>query len=158
MQRQNTQVEYGQRLRRVLTYVEEHLDEDLSLNKLAQLACLSPYHFHRIYRSMPGEKVAQTVRRLRLHQAGADLSSSGTPTTEVAKQAGFSTVEGFTRAFADDCGLPPGVFRDRQSTGRQGDPLMDRAAVSEFGGVCIAGLEHRGAYTLTGHEFAQLSA
>jgi AraC family transcriptional regulator len=158
MQRQSTQVEYGQRLKRVLTYVEEHLNEDLSLNKLAQLACLSPYHFHRIYRSMLGETVAETVRRLRLHQAGADLASTDTPTTKVAKQAGFSTVEGFSRAFADDYGLPPGAFRDRQSTGRQGDPPIDRAAVSEFDGVCLAGLEHRGAYTLIGHEFAQLSA
>ena len=60
MERQSTQVEYGQRIKRVLTYVEEHLNEDLSLNKLAQLACLASYHFHRIYRSMLGETVAET--------------------------------------------------------------------------------------------------
>ena len=67
----NGWIEYGERMERVSAYVFDHLDDDLDLNKLAEVACLSPYHWHRIYHAMRGETIAATVRRLRLHRATA---------------------------------------------------------------------------------------
>ncbi len=51
----NDWVEYGERMDRVTAYVFDHLDDDLDLNKLAEVACLSPYHWHRVYHAMRRE-------------------------------------------------------------------------------------------------------
>jgi AraC family transcriptional regulator len=44
----NDWIEYGARMDRVIAYVFGHLDDALDLNKLAEVACLSPYHWHRV--------------------------------------------------------------------------------------------------------------
>ena len=64
------QARYEARLSRVLDHIYDHLDEPLDIDRLAEIACLSPYHWHRIYQAMYGETIAATVRRLRLHRAG----------------------------------------------------------------------------------------
>ena len=65
---------YEPRLRRVIAHVHDHLDEPLDLNALAEIACLSPHHWHRIYHAMFGETLANTVKRLRLHRAAGRLA------------------------------------------------------------------------------------
>lgn len=60
---------YETRLNRVVDYIYDHLEEDIRLDRLAEVACLSPYHWHRIYAASRGETVATTVKRLRLHRA-----------------------------------------------------------------------------------------
>ncbi len=49
--------DYAMRLERVFKWLADHLDDALDLTTLADVACLSPYHFHRIYHSMQGETV-----------------------------------------------------------------------------------------------------
>jgi len=66
---------YEARLNRVLDHIYDHLDEPLDIDRLAEIACLSPYHWHRIYQAMHGETVASTVRRLRLHRAAGYLAT-----------------------------------------------------------------------------------
>jgi AraC family transcriptional regulator len=56
---------YAARLARALDHIYDHLDEPLDIEKLAEIACLSRCHWHRIYHAMYGESVATTVRRLR---------------------------------------------------------------------------------------------
>ncbi len=58
-----TNLDYSRRVERVLRHIGENLERDLDLNALAEIACLSPYHFHRIYAGMLGETVSDTVRR-----------------------------------------------------------------------------------------------
>ena len=50
------------RLERVFKWLADHLDDALDFATVADVACLSPYHFHRIYHSMQGETVTETVR------------------------------------------------------------------------------------------------
>jgi AraC family transcriptional regulator len=66
MNERTTRSDYAIRLERVFTWLVDHLDEVLDLGRLADVACMSPYHFHRIYHAMQGETVTDTVRRLRL--------------------------------------------------------------------------------------------
>ena len=47
--------DYKECILRVLVHVQNHLDDALSLEELARVACFSPYHFHRIFRGMVGE-------------------------------------------------------------------------------------------------------
>jgi AraC family transcriptional regulator len=70
---------YETRLARLLDHIYDYLDEPLDIERLAEIACLSPYHWHRIYQAMYGETVATTVRRLRLHRAAGFLANSSMP-------------------------------------------------------------------------------
>ena len=66
-------VDYRERLRPVIRYLEQHYREPLDLAVLAERAALSPYHFHRIYKAVTGETPAATVRRLRLENIARQL-------------------------------------------------------------------------------------
>jgi AraC family transcriptional regulator len=70
---------YETRLARVVAYIHDHLDDALDLNRLPEVACLSPYHWHRIYHAFYGETAAATVRRLRLHRASNELLQGALP-------------------------------------------------------------------------------
>ncbi len=60
---------WRKRMQRVADWLVDHLDQPFDLDRLAELAHFSPYHFHRVYSVAMGEPVAETVRRMRLHRA-----------------------------------------------------------------------------------------
>jgi AraC family transcriptional regulator len=103
--------DYQQRILRVLTHIQEHLDEALDLEELAQVACFSSFHFHRIFAAMTGETIADHVRRLRLERAAIELRSGAKQVIQVALDAGYEAHEAFTRAFKAAYGVSPAEFR-----------------------------------------------
>ncbi len=103
--------DYKRRLLRVLVHIQAHLDETLELEKLAAVACFSPYHFHRIFKGMVGESVQEHVRRLRLERAASRLRLSSAPVTQIAFEAGYESHEAFTRSFHSLFGASPSQFR-----------------------------------------------
>lgn len=110
-----TQQDYQTRLLRVLTHIRANLDEALPLTKLAEVACLSPYHFHRIFSGMVGESVQSLVRRLRLERAAWQLNTTMAPIVQIALDAGYESHEGFTRVFREQFSASPSAFRRSQS-------------------------------------------
>ncbi len=111
--RPDTVNDHKQRILRVLVHVQQHLDEPLSLEALAEVACYSPFHFHRVFRGMIGESVKEHVRRLRLERAALRLKFSDEPIIRLAFDAGFETHESFTRAFTAAFEQTPSAFRKR---------------------------------------------
>lgn len=109
--RPSTANSYHERLNRVLVHIQECLDEPLTINRLAQVACLSPFHFHRVFAAYVGETVAEHIRRLRLERAATKLAFTGERVTDTALGAGYETPAAFTRAFRDRFGVSPSVFR-----------------------------------------------
>ena len=104
--------EYTARINRVIDHVQDNLDGDLSLEVLARIACFSPYHFHRIFRALVGEPCARFVRRVRLERAATRLAyGPGLSVTEIALDSGFSSLEGFTRAFRGQFNMSPTEWR-----------------------------------------------
>jgi hypothetical protein len=73
-ERLTTRSDYAMRLERVFRWLADHLDDTLDLARLAEVAAMSPYHFHRTYHAMQGETAAETVRRRRLHRAASSPS------------------------------------------------------------------------------------
>jgi len=112
-----TRRDYEDRMDKVLEYIHEHLDGELSLEQVANVACFSPYHFHRIFGGMVGESLKSYIRRLRLQRAAVKLKQSSDAVTQIAFEAGFETHESFTRAFNKMFGLSPVDFR---KTGKLG--------------------------------------
>lgn len=109
--RQTTERDYRRRILKVMDHLRTHLDEALSFERLAEIACFSPFHFHRIYRGMTGETVADTVRRLRLLRAATALGTGDRPIIDIAIEAGFDSGRGFTRAFRTLAGMTPSDYR-----------------------------------------------
>jgi AraC family transcriptional regulator len=111
----DTYASYKERILRVLVHVQEHLDEAISLEVLARVACFSPYHFHRVFQGMVGEGVMEHVRRLRLERAAQRLKLTEQPVTRIAFDAGYETHESFTRAFTAMFGDAPSRFRENHT-------------------------------------------
>lgn len=113
--------EYEHRLHLACRYIEEHLDEPLALDMLAEQAHFSPYHFHRIFTGMRGESVAEHIRRLRLERAASRLRQTGQSVLQLALEAGYDSHEAFTRAFKAQFGTTPSAWRraDRDTLMRQ---------------------------------------
>ena len=107
-----TQESYITRIERVLAHISENLDNDLNMDELAEVACFSSYHFHRVYRGLVGETVTQTVRRLRLHRAAGELIRTSAEIDKIAKRAGYGSVEAFSRAFKAAYEKAPASYRE----------------------------------------------
>ena len=106
---------YIRRINVVIDHVRETLNEDLSLEVLAQVAGFSPFHFHRVFKSITGETISDMVVRLRLERAAALLRSTPKLSiTDAAFACGFKSVSVFSRAFKRQYGLNARQW-DRQS-------------------------------------------
>jgi len=91
--------------------LESSLDEPLLLGDLARAAALSPFHLHRHFRRAFGETPQSYRRRLRLAGAARSLRGSEKPVTEVALEAGFSSLGSFSSLFKRQYGVSPGTYR-----------------------------------------------
>ena len=91
---------YEDRVNRVLDYISEHLDGELTLSRLARVGCFSPFHFHRIFQAITGETLNSHVRRVRLERAATLMKASlNKRITDVAVEVGFAGTAEFSRAF-----------------------------------------------------------
>jgi AraC family transcriptional regulator len=143
---------YERRLSRVTAYLHAHLDQDLDLNKLAEVACMSPYHWHRIYQAVHGESVVAAVKRLRLQRAATYLARSAMTIDQIASLSGYPNLQSFTRTFSAVYGLPPARYRKAGSHIQFSPPSPSRSAhmypveissISMTPVICVA---HSGAY------------
>lgn len=106
--------DYTEGVLRALLFIQERLDEELSLEELAELAHFSPYHFHRIFRGMVGESLKAHIRRLRLERGALRLLHSEHTVIEVALEAGYETHEAFSRAFKSMFLVSPSRYREEK--------------------------------------------
>ena len=97
--RQSTRVELLRRLEQGRSYLLDHWNEEVPLTEVAQVAQLSPYHFHRRWREAFGETPRQFVERLRIEHACQMLRMNRFTITEIALQCGFSDLAAFSNVF-----------------------------------------------------------
>jgi AraC family transcriptional regulator len=108
--------EYEGRINRVVDFISSHLDEKLSLDQLAKIACFSRFHFHRVFTAMVGETVHDFVQRLRLEKAaGLLITRSNATITEIALDCGFGSSAVFARAFRARFGSTATAWRTDRS-------------------------------------------
>jgi AraC family transcriptional regulator len=100
-----------ERLQRVRDYVETHLDNDLSLTVLAEIACLSPYHFSRSFKQATGVGPQRYVIKRRLERARRLLRQTRQPLALIAHEAGFADQSNQTQIIRREMGVTPGRYR-----------------------------------------------
>jgi transcriptional regulator GlxA family with amidase domain len=102
-----------QRLAPVLTYIETHLaDSELSRDRLAVLACLSPSRFFAVFKGALGIGPTEYIRNLRLQKAQRLLIGTDGTVQEIAVQAGFPDPFHFSRLFKRHFGVSPVYYRN----------------------------------------------
>lgn len=103
------------RLRRVIDFIEAHTDEDVGVDDLASVACLSPFHFSRAFKEATGLTPHRFISQRRLQRARLLLETSELSIADVALMANFSSQANFTRAFSRIIGISPGEYRKRRA-------------------------------------------
>jgi len=99
------------RLRRVLAYIEEHLAEDITVADLANVACLSIFHFARAFAATMGVPPHRYVSQRRLESAKVMIATGRASLSEIALDCQFSSESSFTRAFRRAIGMTPAAYR-----------------------------------------------
>jgi AraC family transcriptional regulator len=112
----------------VVAYAAQHLDEDVSLDALAELAGLSKFHLHRLFLAAAGETPKQFTLRLRLARAAAMLLATRDSVLDIALACGFQSHEAFSRAFRHALGIAPSAYRARGFATVSEEPEASRHA------------------------------
>jgi AraC family transcriptional regulator len=156
------QRQYEVRLLRVLAYIHDNIDGDLSLDALADVAAMSRFHWHRVFRAMTGETLADAIRRIRLLRAANALVLENAPIQQIAERFGYPNLASFSRAFSVAHGTSPGAFRQRGT--QIANELLANPGVSQMYPVTVqdlpparaAGIFHQGSYSALSGAFQQL--
>lgn len=158
---------YEARIRKVLEYIDAHLDEELDLERLSAVAAFSKYHFHRQFRDLLGVSVFNYVQLRRMKRAAYRLAfRPNLPVLEIALDCAYDGPEAFARAFKKHVGSSPSQFRkqprwgswfdayrsvhDIRSQYMQPDVRPEQVRIVEFPETKVAALEHRGDPVLIG--------
>ncbi|MCF6440021.1 AraC family transcriptional regulator [Pseudoalteromonas luteoviolacea] len=164
----STQHYYEDRMLRVIDYLYEHAGSELDVNTLADIACMSAYHFHRIYREYAGETINVTVRRMRMLKAATYLVRSDLSQQQIAKQVCYGSVEAFNRAFTKHYGETPNQYRQRRAYATPEVTALYPTSSKEYHpmytveqqnieSIELIGLNHHGDYMQIGQAFEKLS-
>jgi transcriptional regulator GlxA family with amidase domain len=103
------------RVQNALTFARRKLHEDLSVERLAEAARLSPRQFSRVFRAETGQSPAKAIERLRLEVARLTLEQGRLPVATVAEVTGFGDRERMRRAFLRVLGQTPQAVRSASS-------------------------------------------
>ncbi len=105
----------GWKMRRVIEYIEDNLDGDLSLQAMAAEVDISPLYLARAFKSAVGQSPHQYVLARRIERAKELLRNTDLPVVDVALSSGFSSQSHLSHWFIRQVGVSPAVYR-RQAT------------------------------------------
>lgn len=103
--------DYTQRINKVVAYINDHLDESLDLKTLAEVAALSEFHFHRIFKALKGESIGAHISRLRIEAAARLLRYSALSIEDIAFNIGYEAPAALSKAFKNQYGITPTQYR-----------------------------------------------
>lgn len=101
----------GRTLRRVLAFISDNYESDLSLAELAGVAEMSTFHFAREFKRTTGTTPHQYLIKFRVERAKSMLTESEIPLVEISTRSGFSHQSHFTRLFHRLTGMTPNSYR-----------------------------------------------
>jgi AraC family transcriptional regulator len=114
--RPSTRNELYQRLYRARDYIDANLMTTLNLAKVANIACLSPYHFLRMFKQAFGQTPHAYLTNKRIEWAQFLLARTRLPITEICFEAGFESLGSFSTKFRQVVGLSPRAYRQQHKT------------------------------------------
>ena len=107
---------YRESINRVIKGIIRHPGDDWTTERLASLAGISPYHLHRVFRTLTGETMFAFLQRRRLLRAIELIQENAFTLTEIALECGFDSSSSLSRAFRKQLGCSPTEYRQRHSS------------------------------------------
>lgn len=98
-------------LNNAIDYIENNLNSDLDVDKIAKAAFTSRYHFQRMFHALTGFTLAEYIRNRRLTLAGEELASKDLKITDIALKYGYDNPDAFTKAFQRLHGVTPSMLK-----------------------------------------------
>jgi AraC family transcriptional regulator len=103
---------HQQRIKNAIDYIDQHLDQMITLEQLSSLCSFSNFHFQRVFKAQVGVNPGKYIRLKRLKQAVHQLAFRlNMPIVEIAMATGFDNASSFTREFKKIMGMTPSQFR-----------------------------------------------
>ncbi|TSE03982.1 AraC family transcriptional regulator [Aquimarina algiphila] len=122
-----TRREYLKRINFVLDFIEKNLDTNLSLECLSEKAHYSPYHFHRVFLTIVGERLNEFINRKRIERiASIILVEQGIPLNNLVYKYGFNSDSSFSGAFKKYYGISPTKFKS------EGKRILSKIGIEPF--------------------------
>ena len=102
-------------------FIREHLNEDLSLNRLAEVCHFHPVYLSRVFKEATGMTVGDYIHQARLEKAEEMLKNSRMTVLEISREMGFATDNYFCRWFRKRTGISPHSYRESKIHGKPGE-------------------------------------
>lgn len=119
----------GTRAEQFTRYIEEHHNEELSLQQISEAFHMAPQYFSRQFRKQTGQTFYHSLIAVRLRHAKQDMLESDTPLLRLALSNGFANLESFYRYFQEDTGKTPQEWREEK---RQTNDLRQIPEIQEL--------------------------
>ncbi|HJN37449.1 MAG TPA: AraC family transcriptional regulator [Gammaproteobacteria bacterium] len=107
---------YHQNMLDTINFIHNNLHDPEIKHKALQNSTIPEHHWHRIYVSLSGETLAETIQRLKLSQAAHDLTYTNQSLKLITQQAGYDHINRFTRFFTDFYNMPPLTYRNKKQS------------------------------------------
>ena len=104
-------MEWIERLNSAINYIEEHISDNIDMDKVAKLACCSTYHFQRMFAYMADVPLSEYIRRRRMSLAAVDLQDGRNKVIDISMKYGYDSPTAFHRAFKNIHGISPSQAR-----------------------------------------------
>lgn len=121
--KKTTKDEYLQRIYKVIFYIEQNENDDLTLEELSKVGGFSKYHFHRIFNSIIGNNLSDYVRQVRLSSTTMKFKTN-LNITQIAQMSGYETNASFSKAFKKHFGITPKEF-SKNAKKKKGNKMLE---------------------------------
>ena len=111
----DTNNKHNKAINQCIDYINGHLNEAIELKRIAEIANISEFHFHRIFKAYIGGTVGTYISRLRLENAAQKLQITSFTLAEIAERTGYQSQYSLSKAFKKHFGVTPSAFKNIQT-------------------------------------------
>lgn len=123
-------MEWMERLNEAIAYMEEHMQEEISFEEVAKIACTSSYNFQRMFSYMTGISLSEYIRRRRMSLAAEELQQGTDKIIDIALRYQYASPTAFNRAFRSVHGIAPSQVRNAQAAVKLYPPLHFQLSIA----------------------------
>ena len=138
-------MEWIERLNKAMSYIEEHITEEIDFEQTAKIACCSAYHFQRMFTYMAGIPLSEYIRRRRM----VELQSSDEKVIDIALKYGYASPTAFNRAFQSVQGITPSAAKKKGTPVKSYPPLSFAITIKGVEGMNYR-IEEKEAFRIIG--------
>ncbi len=145
--------QHQQRMTKVTQYIESHLDSEADVQTLANIACYSQFHFHRLFRLYVGEGIYSYRKRLLLERSVKHLLYSTDSIIDIAFKCGYENQASYNKAFKAQFAYTPSQVRQQQrvvdlkpQSSAIGSPVV-KVEIKTIDAIRVIAAREVGAYT-----------